>query len=82
MSSRPPCQRQTLLNLIEKEKARGYQLVLEVGPQKRKDGRAYGLNVYSHPPDEKFEPVVHFRAWLSADTLYNVRFDELLEFMK
>jgi hypothetical protein len=81
MSSRQPCQRQTLLNLIEKEKARGFQLVLEVGPQRRRENGAYGLNVYSHPPDERFDPVVHFRGWLNAATLYNVRFDELLEFM-
>jgi hypothetical protein len=82
MEFKPVCQRQTLLNIIEKEKARGYQIVLEVGPQKRKAGRDWGLNVYSHPPDEAFEPVVHFRAWLNSATLFNVRLDELWELMK
>lgn len=81
MSSRLPCQRNTLIKKIEQYKALGHNIVLEVGPQRRRVGKPYGLNLYSYPPDERFEPVVHFRGWLHAGTLFNVRVNELLSLM-
>ena len=81
MSSQRTCQRNSLIKQIDKFKALGHNIVLEVGPARRKEGRDYGLNLYSYPPDEKFEPVVHFRCWFNANTMFNVRLDELLEFM-